>query len=130
MVPLANLLDSVEKCPALTRLGLVSPSDAVPFKWSADVFTQRVVRLCLKLKHLVALFCVMNIPKSHIAKATKQLLRVITPARPSFCVDIQASDKSSLDVESISLPLVHREVLVHCNSKVGIVPYDFKSFLF
>lgn len=129
MVPLAKLLDSIEQCSALTRLGLVAPSDAAPFKWSAGVLTQRVVKLCMKLQNLVAFFCVMNIPKSHKATVIKQLLHVMSPRRPSFCVDIQASDKNSLDHESFSLPLVHREVLVHCNSRIGVVPYDFKSFL-
>lgn len=129
MVPLAKLLDSIEQCSALTRLGLVAPSDAAPFKWSAGVLTQRVIELCMKLQNLVAFFCVMNIPKSHKATVIKQLLHVMSPRRPSFCVDIQASDKNSLDHESFSLPLVHREVLVHCNSRIGVVPYDFKSFL-
>ncbi|KAI9565505.1 hypothetical protein GHT06_009297 [Daphnia sinensis] len=129
MVPLAKLLDSIEQCSALTRLGLVVPSDAAPFKWSAGVLTQRVVKFCMKLQNLVAFFCVMNIPKSHKATVVKQLLHVMSPRRPSFCVDIQASGENNLDHESFSLPLVHREILVHCNSRIGVVPYDFKSFL-
>ncbi|XP_057373198.1 uncharacterized protein LOC130694049 isoform X2 [Daphnia carinata] len=129
MVPLAKLLDSIEQCSALTRLGLVAPSDAAPFKWPAGVLTQRVVKFCMKLQNLVAFFCVMNIPKSHKATVTKQLLHVMSPIRPSFCVDIQATSENSLDHESFSLPLVHREVLVHCNSRIGVVPSDFKSFL-
>jgi hypothetical protein len=129
MVPLGKLLDSIEQCPALIRLGLVTPSDVAPFKWTVDVLTHRLVMLCLKLQHLVAFFCVINIPKSHKAKVLKQLLQVVTRKRPCFCADIQASDKTSSEHESSTLPLVHREILVHCNSRVCVVPYDYKSSL-
>lgn len=111
MVPLAKLLDSIEQCPALIRLGLVIPSDDAPFKWTVDVLTRRMVTFCVKLQYLVAFFCVINIPKSHKIKVLKQLLQIMTPKRPSFCVDIQASDKMDLEHESSTLPFVHNEIL-------------------
>ncbi|EFX68230.1 hypothetical protein DAPPUDRAFT_330294 [Daphnia pulex] len=129
MVPLAKLLDSIEQCPALIRLGLVVPSDEAPFKWTSEVLTHRMVTLCVKLQYLVAFFCVVNIPKSHKAKVLKQILQVVTPKRPSFSVDIQASHRLSWEYESSTLPVLHREILVHCNSRVCVVPYDYKSSL-
>ena len=85
--------------------------------------------MCKQLPYLVAFFSVMNIPKSHSEKASKQLHQLLTPERPSFCVDIQTSDKTRLDHESSSLPLVHREILANFNSRIGVVPYDFRSSL-
>ncbi len=129
IVPLGKLLDTAEQCTSLVRLGIVTPSDAAPFKWTADELTRRLLVLCKKLPHLIAFFSVLNIPKSHSVKATKQVLQHMTPERPSFCADIQVSDKNRLDYESNLLPLIHREILVHFNSRVGVLPHDFKSSL-
>lgn len=130
MVPLGMVLDAVERCPALVRFGMVSPSDVAPFKkWTTEDLASRLLRMCLKLNNLMCMFLVMTIPKSYCPSIMKRLNHVLGSKRPAFCVDIQGSDKSSLDCESSSLPLIHREFLGYCNSRVAIVPYDFKSFI-
>lgn len=129
MVPLGKLLDTLEQCPSLIRLGLVSPSETPPFKWTVDQLARRLLQFCTKLPHLVAFFCVMNIPKSHSAKVTKGLQQTMSLQTPAFCSDIQASSKDRIEHGSSTLPRVHHEVLVNFQSRVGIVPYDYKCSL-
>lgn len=129
MVPLGKLLDTMEQCPSLIRLGLVSPSDTPPFKWNAEQLSRRLVHFCTKLPHLVAFFCLMSIPKSHSAKVSKQLQQTMALKRPAFCCDVQASSKDRIEHVSSTLPRVHHEVLVNFQSRVSIVPYDYKCSL-
>lgn len=130
VVPLGKLLDAVEQCSSLTRLGLTTPSDTAPFKWTVNELAHRLRRLCTTLSQLVALFSVMNIPKSHSVKVTRQLQQHMIEKRPTFCGEIQASDKSRLEQESSTLPLIHRETLVRYHSRIGIVPFDYRCSLF
>lgn len=127
MVPMAKLFDAVEQCPSLVRFGFVSPSDSIPFKWTAHELARRLLTMCDKLPNLVALFGAMNIPKIHCAKVMKHLKQQMVPKRPSFCVDIQALDeKSSLEIEATPLPFIHN-ILVNFGSRVAMHPYGFKS---
>ena len=126
---MAQLVDTLGQCPSLMRLGLITPSDSVPFKWTADQLTCNLHNLCVKLPRLVALVCAMSIPKTHCAKVMKHLQQVIIPKRPSFCVEIQASSKTCLDSEHNLLPFVH-ESLVNFQSQIDLVPYDYKSPFF
>lgn len=129
MVPMAKVFDAVEQCPSLVRFGFVSPSDSIPFKWTASELARRLHVLCDKLPNLVALFGAMNIPKIHCVKVIKHLQQHMVPKRPSFCVDIQVPGEEFFHVEATSLPFIH-SILVNCGSRVAVQPYGFKSTLF
>lgn len=127
MVPMTMLFDSLESCSGLERLSLVAPSEASPFKMSSESFTRMMINFCTKLSRLVCLFFVINIPKTHCAKAMKELCRKLEVERPSLSIDFQSSEKPQLQTESSVLPLLHRQALIDFSSRVGALPWGMNS---
>ena len=120
MVPLGQFFDAVAKCRSLVQLALIVPSDSDPFKLKAPLFSAKMVRLVYNLPHLVALHCVLSVPKSHCAMATKVIADDITPRRPSFCIELLSVPV--FEAES-SLPFVHSNALVRFDGYVSALPY-------
>lgn len=133
VVPLWKLLDSLEKCGSLVYLGLIVPSFADPLKLKAEAFVRRFQHLVDSCSQLVALFCALNITKSHCDKATKSLTQQTTPTRSAFQVEFQvipSGSYSKVDVDSRLLAPVHQQLLTHFNSRVANLPHRCRPSLF
>lgn len=124
---MAVLFDSLESCSSLQRLALVAPSEAKPFKLNSEGFTRMMMNFCAKLKNLVCLFLVANIPKAHCSSAMKEIGKKLEQERPSFCLDLQSSEKPQRHTESNVLPLVHRQALIDFSSRIGALPWNMKT---
>ena len=102
-----KLLQSLESCGSLSRLSLVCPSRSAAWnkKISAKEFAAEFSKFCTKLNHLVAVFCVLSVPKTHCHAANTLLKEKLKEDRPSFRADIQSSGNGNWMIRSITVNL-------------------------
>jgi len=134
---LETLLDSLEQhCPKLSRLGLVLPSDE-EWKIGKEEFKTRFIRFCENLTNLVALYTYFRVPFTHWNETNLALKERFEEERPALRADLNSPERKSgfsggiedVEYRSGMLPVMHSDVLNHCESQVAIFPINCRSFL-
>ena len=133
------LLESLESCTSISRLSIVCPSTDPSWKISKEDFCKRLTRLCDKLSQLVAFFCHFKLPYEHCEEASYSLRKKFTTERPAFRVDVQSMLNQDGEIAddgqfghsylSREFPVMYKDVLTSCQSRVALFPYSCNTFL-
>ena len=128
-----EILHAISKCASLVQLYLNMSSRAIPLvpkfnaipavsKLNGRLFSKKFLSLVDTLTNLICLYCFMNVPKSYCVKTTKLLTEIVTPKRPSFCV--QLLSQQVCETYSTLLPFIHSKPLIDYRENFSSFPYE------